>query len=87
MMIGGGVGAAAGAIIGLATHDESGLFTPGGDALLGALVLTPVGALTGAIIGAFVKTERWETVPLGAVAPQVSWGRDGRLSVGVRLAF
>jgi hypothetical protein len=80
------VGAVAGAIIGAATHDEDDfLFSTGEDAVLGAVVFTPVGALTGTVIGLLVKTERWETFSLDRVAPMVSRGPDGRLSVGLKL--
>jgi hypothetical protein len=88
LVLGAGVGAAAGAIIGAATHDENDfLFSAAGDAVLGAIVLTPVGALTGMVIGLLVKTERWRTVPLERVSPRVAWGPTGRLSVGVRIAL
>ena len=82
------VGAATGAILGVAGHNESDwIIGPGASAFVGAVLLGPIGAGAGAAVGLMVKTERWETVPLAAAAPGAAWGRDGRLSVGVRLAL
>jgi hypothetical protein len=88
MLIGAGVGAVAGAIIGAATYDEDDwLFSTGENAVLGALLFTPIGALTGAVIGLQVKTERWEGVPLDRVRPAVGGGAHGRVSFGIAVAL
>jgi hypothetical protein len=82
------VGAGTGAILGAAGHNESDfIFGPGASAFLGAVLLAPVGALTGTVVGLLVKTERWQTVPLGRVGPSVGRGPDGRLTLGVRVAL
>jgi hypothetical protein len=82
------VGAVTGAVLGAAGHNEEDVFFgPGATAFMGAILLSPIGAATGALVGLMVKTERWETVSLDRVAPTVSGGLDGRLSVGLRLTF
>jgi hypothetical protein len=88
LALGAGVGAASGAVIGAATHkDNDILFSTGDNAVLGAIVFTPVGALTGMVIGLLVKTERWQTVPLDRVSPSMGRGPDGRLNFAVRVTF
>lgn len=85
--IGAIAGAAAGAVLGLATFDEDSdwLFNRGATAMMAAIVCAPVGAAVGIVVGALVKTERWETVsPVWNAPPATS---DSRLSLGVRLAF
>ncbi len=62
------VGAATGAIIGLASDTDSGGFAPCCTAetlaAVGALVFGGVGGVIGLIIGASTTTERWVEVPL-----------------------
>jgi len=87
LVIGAGVGAVSGAIIGAATGEEDWLTSTGEYAVMGVVLFTPIGALTGTLIGLMVKTERWETAPLTGVAPTVSRGPGGRVSVGLRLTL
>lgn len=88
LLIGAGVGAVAGAIIGAATYDEDDpFFSAGENALAAALLFTPIGGLAGAIIGLQVKTERWESVPLDRVRPAVGGGSHGRVTFGVAVAL
>lgn len=86
--IGFAVGAATGVIAGVAGHNDADwLFSSGASAFLGAVLLAPVGAVTGLVVGLMVRTERWQTVPLDDIGPGVARGPDGRLGLGVRLAF
>jgi len=93
------VGGALGAAIGAASYKEcvsehwmgfDCMFAPvsaGVSAALGGFVLGTIGAGIGALAGASVKTDRWEEVPLDRVRVSLAPQRDGRLTVGVRLAF
>jgi len=86
--VGFAVGAATGVIAGVAGHNDADwLFGSGASAFLGAVLLAPIGAGTGAVVGLLVRTERWQTVPLDAIGPGVARGPDGRLGLGVRLAI
>jgi hypothetical protein len=88
LVVGAGAGAVTGAIIGAATHDEDDwLFSAGENAVLGAVLFTPIGALTGTVIGLLVKTERWKSVPLDRVRPTVGGGSHGRVTVGIAVAL
>jgi len=41
----------------------------------------------GAIVGALIKTERWERVPLDGLRVRLAPQRDGRLGIGLSVAF
>lgn len=83
-LIGFGAGALVGAAAGATAYEECNpeefCFMPGsrsGDAALGGLVLGAAGAITGAIIGAFDRTDRWEpghATVKAALAPSPSGG-------------
>jgi hypothetical protein len=79
-------GAVAGAIIGIGSGAEWDLPAEHA-ALLGAGALGLAGTVVGAFVGLSIKTERWEEVPLDQLrlgfAPQC----DGRLGIGLSVAF
>jgi hypothetical protein len=54
---------------------------------LGVFLLPPTTALIGAGIGALVKTDTWETVPLRTLRLGVRPLRDGRLGLGASFNF
>ncbi len=86
--IGFAVGAVTGVIVGVAGHNDTDwLIGSGASAFLGAVLLAPIGAGTGPVVGLLVRTERWQTVPLDGIGPGSPAGPDGRLGVGVRLAI
>lgn len=82
--IGFGAGVVTGATLGAASGNDW-LFTSSENAFIGAILFAPIGAVTGAVVGLLVRTERWETVPLERLAPEVAWHTGGRLNVGIRL--
>ena len=88
------VGAATGAVIGLASGDDppcSGWFcwgfTAEEKAALGAIGLGGLGAVIGLIAGAASSGERWEEVPLDRLRVSVGPQRDGRLGFGLSVTF
>ena len=46
-----------------------------------------VGAVMGGIVGTFIKTDRWEEVPLDRLRVSFAPQRDGRYKLGLRLTF
>jgi len=86
LLIGLGVGATTGVILG-ATSDSDWLFSKSDLALMGAVVMAPVGGFVGLVVGALTKSERWETVPLPRAGKSVTLGPPGRFGLGVRVAF
>ncbi len=90
------VGAATGAIIGLASGDDppcprSGWFcsrwTAGTKAGALAVVFGGVGGVIGLIIGASTTTERWVEVPLDRLRVSFAPQRDGRFALGLSMRF
>ena len=55
--------------------------------LTGGFLGFAVGAGIGAVIGAFVKTDRWERVAVGRLLVSAAPGRNGPLTLGVSLSF
>jgi hypothetical protein len=45
------------------------------------------GALLGALAGTLIKTDRWEEVPLDQLRVSLAPQREGRLSIGLSVAF
>jgi hypothetical protein len=62
----------------LACHGPGGIYDPSSSecALGGAVLGVAGGALIGLAVGAFVRTERWEAVPLAGTG----YARNGRRS-------
>jgi hypothetical protein len=91
------VGGIGGAVVGSATYEEcvpEGWFdcmftldSEGQAAALGGLVGVLLGAGLGAITGAFIKTERWEEVPLDRLRVSFAPKRDGRFALGMTVSF
>ena len=77
-----------GAVLYCQTLDVSGceLF---GDDLTGeiALVFAALGGAAGGIVGYFIKTERWEEVPLERLGVSLAPQLDGGLALGFSVRF
>ncbi len=86
LLIGLAAGATTGVILG-ASSDGNWLFSKSDLALMGAVVMAPVGGLVGLVVGALTKTERWETVALPRPAKSVTLGPQRRLAFGLRLTL
>ena len=56
--LGGAIGAIGGAVLGLSTTEERGIFTPADVGKMGAALFGTIGALVGVAVG---RAERWET--------------------------
>lgn len=54
---------------------------------VGAAVVGAFGGLVGLGVGALIKTERWEEVPLDQLRLSPVPQRDGRLGIGLALKF
>ena len=52
-----------------------------------ALFFGPPSILTGAVIGALIKTDRWEEIPRDRVSLSVASQRDGRFGLGLSVRF
>jgi hypothetical protein len=81
-------GALFGGFVGLADgDDEPGIirFSAGEKATMGAVAFGLIGGVTGLVIGAVSKTDRWERVSLPVVNPSVQVAPDGRIGVGVSI--
>lgn len=87
---GAGLGFLGGAIVGTAIAAGA---TDTGDewydliVAFGAGVGAGSGLLVGAVAGAFIKTDRWEEVPLDRLRVSVVPQRDGRFGLGLSLRF
>jgi hypothetical protein len=79
------VGAVTGAVLGPYTVPGEG-DTAEGKAVAGAVLLGAAGALTGVVIGALIKTDKWEEVPLDGLRVSIAT-RGGGVGVGIRLGF
>ncbi len=86
LVIGLAAGATTGVILG-ATSEGDWLFSKSDLALMGAVVMAPIGGLVGLGIGALMRTERWETVSLPRPAKSVTLAPRRRLALGVRLTL
>jgi len=87
-LIGAGIGAAAGGLsLALASTCSPGGDCGEGEWRLGLLVGTVAGAGIGALAGAFIKTDRWEEVPLSQLRVSLAVPRSGRWGVGLSLVF
>ena len=86
--IGALVGVASGVVAGYASGDDRGwcCFSAGEKAFAYGVGLGLSGLIIGSVIGAFTVSDRWTSIPLGAVAatPRLQMGPGGaRLSVAV----
>ncbi len=87
------VGMVTGAVLGYASFEECVSFCiasvdgRGETAIVGAVLLGLGGIVVGAVTGAFIKTDRWEEVPLDRLRLQVAPQRDGRFGLGLSMRF
>ena len=90
------VGVFAGAVIGYSSREECvsqeflGCLLYAGPktyAVVGAMIGGPGGAVAGGLIGATIKTERWQEVPLDRVRASFAPQRDGRFRFGLSVRF
>ncbi len=86
LLIGLAAGATTGVILG-ASSDGNWLFSKSDLALMGAVVMAPIGGAVGLVVGALTKTETWETVPIPRVGKGVALGSERRIAVGVAVEF
>jgi hypothetical protein len=79
-LIGFAAGATVGAIVGVAAHEPSDLFTPAATGAVVGAVYGAVGLLAGGLIGSLQRTDRWRAVRIvrltGALRP-IAAGRIG----------
>jgi hypothetical protein len=93
LLIGGGGGALVGALYGTQEDIECGLGDhldgpcPELKALFGVVLAGVPGTVIGGVVGALVKTEGWEEVPLDRLRVRFAPQRDGRFAVGLSFAF
>lgn len=88
-LIGAAVGVTAGVITGLALGGgciDSSCISDAGAAAIVAVVFGAGGTLLGAVTGAFIKTDRWETVPLDRISVSLT-PRGGGLEVSAKFVF
>jgi hypothetical protein len=78
-------GAVVGGVVGAIEGDGAMVSTEGAVAVWG-VGIGAVGAVVGAITGAFIKTDRWEEVPLDRFRLSLAPKWDG-FAVGLRIAF
>ena len=96
-MIGAGVGAFSGFLVGAAQAQDpppqcgiGQVFCPGPNwekALIYGLVGIPLGAVAGALLGRIFASDRWEQVPLDGLRVTFVPKRDGRFALGLSVAF
>lgn len=86
LVIGLAAGATTGVILG-ATSEGDWLFSKSDLALMGAVVMAPVGGAVGLVVGALTKSERWETVPVPRPVKGVTLGPKPRAALGLRLTL
>ena len=83
-------GAGAGALVGLAICADPSVCSVFDDNDVKGKVIAfsaGVGILAGAIVGHFIKTDRWEEVPLERLSVSLTPQRDGRLMLGFSVRF
>ncbi len=88
--IGALIGAPIGVALGVAVSSESGdnqCYHNAGCIAIGGAAVGVVGALVGLGIGALLKSERWEEVPLDRLRVNIVPLRDGRFALGLSVAF
>jgi hypothetical protein len=84
---GAGIGFLFGAVVGLASGDDSSdqwfAYSAGEKALAGGFGF----GLIGAGVGALIKSDKWAEVPLDQVRPRLIAGYGGQVVIGVSLRF
>jgi hypothetical protein len=82
-------GAATGAVAGVITCGDGGCteWGTGAVVVVGAAVFSAAGAVIGGVVGAFVKTDRWEEVPLDQLRVSVVPQRDNRFALALSVSF
>ena len=89
-LIGFGIGAGFGALIGLGTSTQQCsmiCFSPSESAAIGAAVIGIPGLLIGIVAGALSKSDRWEEVPLERVRVSFAPLGGGTCSLGLSVGF
>jgi hypothetical protein len=94
-LIGSIVGVTTGVIVGAvvasapATCEDLGWSEPCGAqlALAGGLFLGASGALVGTVVGALIRTDRWQEVPLDRLSVGLAPQRDGRFALAMSVSF
>jgi hypothetical protein len=80
-------GAGIGAIVGASANCTGDPFTSAGCALILGGLGAAVGIPVGAVVGATVRTDRWQEVPLDHLRAGAMPRRDGRFTLTVALPF
>jgi hypothetical protein len=83
-LAGAATGAVAGAIL---CQDGCIEWDTGAVVALGAAVFSASGAVVGGVVGAFIKTDKWEEVPLDRLHLSFVPEWDGRLTLGLSVSF
>ena len=80
-----------GAVIGLGSGDDDPddflAFTAGEKAMINAIYLGGLGLVMGTLIGAIVKTEKWESVPVDRIRIGISPQRQGGMMLSASFGF
>jgi hypothetical protein len=84
-MAGFGVGAIWGGIAGEGYMGDAHI-SAAGSVVFGGLYVGAIGAIGGLLVGTFIKTDRWEEVPLDRLQVSLAPQRNG-VSFGLRIAF
>ena len=79
-------GALAGAAVGPTLNDPEDGLTAANWATVGAVLGVPTGMLLGTLIGASIKRDRWEEVPLDRLRMSFVPQRDG-FAFGLKIEF
>ncbi len=87
LLIGSIVGVPIGGLVAMQFDEEGGDPGPGEYFLFGAVVGGAAFGAIGAGIGALVKTERWDDVPLDRLRVNIVPLRDGRFALGLSVEF
>jgi hypothetical protein len=80
-------GAGVGALVGATACTGGDLYIPEACALIGAGLFGAIGIPVGTLIGAAVRTDRWEAIPLDRIRVRAFRRGDGRLSLAVSLSL
>jgi len=85
VLLGAGIGVLLGVSVGVSVISDCG---PGVDCFgAGTIVYAPVvGAVLGVLVGAFIKTDRWEEIPLDRLRVSFVPKRDG-FALGLSVSF